>query len=56
MHDQIVLCVVAGKEEKAVSALEQAMVQGFLAMFPKREALLQGLAEVKAGRSWAAVK
>ena len=56
VHDEIILSVAAGDEMAAATALEQAMVNGFLAIFPNGEALLPGLVEVKTGANWAETK
>ena len=56
VHDEIILSVADNDKEAAAVALEQAMIQGFLDVFPNGEALLPGLVEVKTGANWAETK
>jgi DNA polymerase I-like protein with 3'-5' exonuclease and polymerase domains len=54
VHDEIILEVAEPDVPAAKEALEQAMVQGFLALFP--EAPTNGLVTASAGRNWAELK
>jgi DNA polymerase-1 len=54
VHDEIVLEVAEQDAERAKQAVEKAMVEGMLAMFPNASTV--GLVEAKAGANWAEVK
>jgi DNA polymerase I-like protein with 3'-5' exonuclease and polymerase domains len=54
VHDEIVLEVTNNDVDRAKAALEKAMVEGMLSVFP--EASTKNLVEFKAGRNWAEAK
>ena len=54
VHDEIVLEVANNDVDRAKAALEKAMVDGMLAVFP--EASTKNLVESKAGKNWAEAK
>ena len=54
VHDEIVLEVAEQDTEGAKEAVEKAMVEGMLAMFPS--ASTEGLVETKSGENWAEAK
>lgn len=53
VHDELTVMVKKDQPEEAVHELEQAMIKGFLQVFPDGERLLNGLVEVKTGNNWA---
>jgi len=55
VHDEIALSVPVEDADEAAAGLQDAMVQGFMDVFPEGEALTLGLVEVSQGSSWAAV-
>ena len=55
IHDELLLDVSPGYAEPAGAALQQAMVAGFLDVFPNGEALVADLVDVQHGSSWAEV-
>lgn len=56
VHDEIVLEVAEAEAEPAKRALEAAMTEGFLSVFPDAEAITRGLVEAHHGPNWAAAK
>jgi DNA polymerase-1 len=54
VHDEIVLEVAKRDAPRTEQAVEKAMIEGMLAMFP--DASTVGLVEAKAGVNWAEVK
>jgi DNA polymerase I-like protein with 3'-5' exonuclease and polymerase domains len=56
VHDELVLEVAEGDAAAVKIGVEQAMAEGFLAVFPDGVAATQGLVEAKAGPNWAAAK
>jgi DNA polymerase I len=54
IHDELVLEVAEADADKAIAAVESAMTEGFLAIFP--EAAMTGLVEAHQGPNWAAAK
>ena len=55
VHDEIILQANPDHAEAAATALQQAMTEGFMDVFPEGEALTAGLVDVQQGDSWAAV-
>ena len=55
IHDEILIEVEPSHAEAAATALQQAMTEGFLDVFPEGEALTAGLVDVQQGDNWAAV-
>ena len=53
VHDEILLDVSPGDADKAQAALKQAMVDGFLDVFPEGESIASDLVEAKIGNNWA---
>ena len=56
VHDELVLEVAEGDATAVKAAVEQAMAEGFLAVFPDGAGVTSGLVEAKAGPNWAAAK
>jgi DNA polymerase I-like protein with 3'-5' exonuclease and polymerase domains len=56
VHDELVLEVAEGDATAVKAAVEQAMAEGFLAVFPDGAGVTTGLVEAKAGPNWAAAK
>ncbi len=56
VHDELVLEATEGDATSVKTAVEQAMAEGFLAVFPDGAGATQGLVEAKAGPNWAAAK
>ena len=56
VHNELILSVAADDAPAAALALERAMINGFMQIFPNGKPLLPGLVEVKAGPSWADCK
>jgi DNA polymerase I-like protein with 3'-5' exonuclease and polymerase domains len=56
VHDELVLEVAEGDATAVKAAVERAMVEGFLAVFPDGAGVTAGLVEAKAGPNWAAAK
>jgi DNA polymerase-1 len=54
VHDEIVLEVAEQDTARAKEAVERAMVEGMLAVFPN--ASTAGLVEAKSGKNWAEAK
>ena len=52
VHDELLLESREEDAEAVSKALQQAMVAGFLQVFPGSEALTRGLAEAGTGQSW----
>jgi len=55
VHDELTVMVKKDQAEEAAHELEQAMIKGFLQVFPDGERLLNGLLEVKTSNNWAHV-
>src|SRR3954470_4080238 len=56
VHDELVLEVAEADADKAIAAVESAMADGFLAIFPEGRAAMTGLVEAHQGPNWAAAK
>jgi DNA polymerase I-like protein with 3'-5' exonuclease and polymerase domains len=56
VHDELVLEVADADATAVKAAVEQAMVEGFLAVFPEGAGVTAGLVEAKAGLNWAVAK
>jgi DNA polymerase-1 len=56
VHDELLVEVADADVERAKPAIEGAMRDGFLALFPEAADQVEGLVEAKVGRSWAAAK
>ena len=56
IHDELILSVPEGSEDKAKEALEGTMVQGFEDVFPEFGNMTKNLVEAKMGRNWNEVK
>jgi DNA polymerase I len=56
IHDELVLEVAEADADKAIAAVESAMADGFLAIFPEGHAAMTDLVEARQGSNWAAVK
>jgi DNA polymerase I len=56
VHDELVLEVAEADADKAIAAVESAMTEGFLAIFPEGRAVTTGLVEAHQGPNWAAAK
>ena len=54
VHDEIVLQVAADQAPAAKTAVEEAMVAGMLAVFPRADC--NGLVEAHSGCNWAEAK
>ena len=52
VHDEILLDVTPGDADKAQAALKQAMVEGFLDVFPEGESISADLVDAKVGNNW----
>jgi DNA polymerase-1 len=55
VHDEIELACSPDCADQAAAGLQDAMVQGFIDVFPEGAALTNGLVDVHTGSSWAAV-
>ena len=55
IHDEIELTCSPDCADAAAAGLREAMVGGFLDVFPEGEALTRDLVEVHSGSNWAAV-
>jgi DNA polymerase I len=55
IHDELLLEAAPDHAEAAAAALQAAMVEGFLAVFPEAESLTQDLVAVRIGTNWAEV-
>jgi DNA polymerase I len=56
VHDELVLEVAEADADKVIAAVESAMAEGFLAIFPEGHAAMTGLVEARHGPNWAAAK
>lgn len=55
IHDELILESSEGSADKANQQLKQAMIEGFLEVFPEASNMVADLVGVQTGNSWAAV-